>query len=388
MRVLGACSLGGSGHLRPLLPLLDAAAASGHDTLILAPGSLAEAVSQTGHAFEPGGEPPAAEVAPIRDALLLASAEQGAVLGNRDLFGRLATTAMLPAMERLLDAWQPSLVLRETCEFASAVLAPSRGIPTAQVAIDLAEVEWRSLDIAAPALEAHRRGVLDELRRAPYVSRFPPSLDPSRFADTRRYAEPPYAEPPAGPSAPLPDWWAGSRAPLVYVTLGSVAGRMAAVAGAYRTVLEAVASMTGVRVLFTLGRGFEPTELGPLPAHVHVEAWVDQAVVLPEADVVVCHGGSGTSFGALAAGRPLVVVPMFAGQFANAARVQAAGAGLTVAGQSGDGRMIEPADAPRIRQAIETVRTDRSYASRAQAVATEMSEGPAPAEIVARLLDR
>jgi len=51
---------------------------------------------------------------------------------------------------------------------------------------------------------------------------------------------------------------------------------------------------------------------------VHVEAWVPQADALAAATVVVCHGGSGTTFGTLAAGLPLVIVPMFADQPANA----------------------------------------------------------------------
>lgn len=31
-----------------------------------------------------------------------------------------------------------------------------------------------------------------------------------------------------------------------------------------------------------------------MPANVHVEAWVDQSRVLPEAAMVVCRGVSGT----------------------------------------------------------------------------------------------
>jgi UDP:flavonoid glycosyltransferase YjiC (YdhE family) len=38
------------------------------------------------------------------------------------------------------------------------------------------------------------------------------------------------------------------------------------------------------------------------------------------ADLVVCHGGSGTAFGALAAGVLIVVVPLFADQFENGRR--------------------------------------------------------------------
>ena len=50
--------------------------------------------------------------------------------------------------------------------------------------------------------------------------------------------------------------------------------------------------------------------------------------MLARAVAVVCHGGSGTVIGALAAARPLVVVPLFADQPENARRVAALGAGI------------------------------------------------------------
>jgi hypothetical protein len=50
-------------------------------------------------------------------------------------------------------------------------------------------------------------------------------------------------------------------------------------------------------------------QLGLLPSNIHVERWVNQADAVFEAGVVLCHGGSGTAFGALAAAVPLVMVP-------------------------------------------------------------------------------
>jgi hypothetical protein len=59
-------------------------------------------------------------------------------------------------------------------------------------------------------------------------------------------------------------------------------------------------------------------ELGPLPDNVHAEAWVAQADVAAEASVIVGHGGYGATLGALAAGVPLAVLPLFADQPYNA----------------------------------------------------------------------
>ena len=312
-------------------------------------------------------------------------ADEASVLGNRELFGRLAATAMLAATERAVRDWRPDLILRDPCEYASAVAAARLGIPAAQVAIGLAEGEWDSIGVAAPALEAHRAGLCGELRRSPYLSRFPATLDPSPFPGTWRYREPA-----AAPRGALPAWWPGTDAPLVYVSFGTVLGHMSFAGEVYRAVLDAVTGLDA-RVLLTTGNGFEPSRLRDVPGNVHVEAWVDQSDVLGEARLVVCHGGSGTSYGALAAGVPLVVVPVFADQFANAAAVVRTGAGIQVrAGQeSREGRRaVSREDALRIRQAIETVLADGSCRPAAQAVAAEMAGAPSIGTLLEQLSQR
>ena len=164
MRVLAACSLGGAGHLNPLLPFLAAARRRGDDVLVIGPPSMGGMVERAGYPFLAGAEPPEEAVATIRERLPVAPPLEASVLGNRELFGRLATTAMLPGMEHACAEWAPDLVLRDPCEYASAVVAGRLGIPTAQVAISLAQAEAGSIDVAAPALEQHRHGLG---RRAP-----------------------------------------------------------------------------------------------------------------------------------------------------------------------------------------------------------------------------
>jgi UDP:flavonoid glycosyltransferase YjiC (YdhE family) len=383
VRLLGACSLGGAGHFYPLVPLLRAAQGRGDDVLVVGPAAVGEMVEGAGFAFWAGGEPSEQEVAPIRERLPVVPAAEASVLGNRELFGRLATRAMLPEMDRAFTDWRPDLVLREPCEYASAIVATETGTPVAQVAISLAEAEAGSIAAAAPALEQHRGGLVDALRRSPYLSRFPASLDPSPFERTVRFREP--AERPA----PLPDWWGGSDAPLIYATFGTVLGYMSIAADVYRTLLSAVQGAQA-RVLLTVGRRFDPAALGPVPAHVHVEAWIDQAAVLEDADLVVCHGGSGTTLGALAAGVPLVVLPVFADQFENARRIAATGAGVVVEHATGATldarRSIDTHIAPRVASAIEAVLADGSYQRRARSIAAEMASAPTTEEILARLI--
>src|SRR3954454_23019308 len=73
-----------------------------------------------------------------------------------------------------------------------------------------------------------------------------------------------------------------------------------------------------------------PQALGPIPDNVTVLPFVPQDEVLPHASLVLCHGGSGTLLEALARGIPVVIVPLFADQPANARSVERTGAGLAV----------------------------------------------------------
>jgi UDP:flavonoid glycosyltransferase YjiC (YdhE family) len=75
---------------------------------------------------------------------------------------------------------------------------------------------------------------------------------------------------------------------------------MSIAADTYRMALNADERTGAV----TVGRRFDASTLGPVPANVRVEPWIDQARVLDQADTVVCHGGSGTTLAQLAAGTP------------------------------------------------------------------------------------
>lgn len=379
MRILAACSLGGAGHFNPLVPFLRAARHREGEVLVVGPPALREMVGAAGFPFRAGGEPPEEEVAAIRERLLVVPPAEASVLGNRELFGRLATEAMLPAMEEVWGDWVPDLVLREPAEYASAVLAARTQTPIAQVAISLAETEAGSIDVAAPALEEHRQGLASRLRAQPYLTRFPASLDPSPFANTGRFHERP------GTPVLLPDWWRGSNAPLIYLTFGTVLGYMSIATETFRMALKAV-ERTNARVLMTVGRRFDPSTLPSVPANVHVEAWIDQARALKHADLVVCHGGSGTTLAALAAGVPLVIVPLFADQFENARRIAASGAGLVVETAISPETTASSNAAAQVTASIEAVLRDGTYRDRARGLAAEMAATAPVERVLTRML--
>ncbi len=142
------------------------------------------------------------------------------------------------------------------------------------------------------------------------------------------------------------------------------------------------------RVLVTVGREIDPAALGPLPPHVHVERWVAQERVLPHAAAVVCHGGSGTLFGALAAGLPVVALPLFADQPVNARLLAAAGAGIAVTPPTAldtvESARVAADLATDLAAAVDAVLRDASYARTSRAIAAQMAAAPGPWELLAR----
>jgi MGT family glycosyltransferase len=286
-------------------------------------------------------------------------------------------------MQRIFHRWSPDLVLRDPCEYASAVVATRTGARVAQVAISLAEVEAASIAVAEPALEEHHRGLTEALMATPYLTRFPRSLDPSPFSDTVRFREATTDQ-----HEPLPDWWGNLDGPFVYMTFGTVLGYMADAARVYGTAVTAVEHLD-VRVLMTVGRKFDSSVLSPLPKQVHVEPWVDQSRVLGHAELVVTHCGSGTALGSLAAGVPMVAVPLFADQFENSRRIADAGAALIVEGRrdkDAERRSLPSEhDGPALTAAIEALLRDREYRRNAMLIRTEMAAMPSIKEVIGQV---
>jgi UDP:flavonoid glycosyltransferase YjiC (YdhE family) len=119
----------------------------------------------------------------------------------------------------------------------------------------------------------------------------------------------------------------------------------------------------------TVGRGVDVARLGPVPANARVEAWWPQADILTQAALLLGHGGFGTTMGALTAGVPQVVAPIFtSAQIINARHVAAVGAGRAV--PSGP-------DAPgRACHEVAAVLADERYRRTAERVAGEIAALP------------
>jgi MGT family glycosyltransferase len=130
------------------------------------------------------------------------------------------------------------------------------------------------------------------------------------------------AEPATGPT-PAPAAGDGSP-PRVVVSLSS--SDMG-----HERVLQAVLSALGaldVTVVASTAGVVDASRLD-LPANVELHDWLPLPEALADAAAAVTHGGHGTVMAALAAGVPLVCVPLGRDQPSTAARLEALGAGRT-----------------------------------------------------------
>jgi Erythromycin biosynthesis protein CIII-like, C-terminal domain/Erythromycin biosynthesis protein CIII-like, N-terminal domain len=345
VRVLFA-STQGAGHFGPLVPFLEACVRNGHEVLVVGPPTL----DPRGYPFRAGAVPPEEVLRPVWDAIPRQPPAQGEVIVVGHIFARLNVRAMLETVGAAIEEWQPDLILREPSEYASAIAAETHRLPHARVATGLTLVEEGALAFAAPALDEARPGVVQAIAESPYLTCWPESADHGPIP-AHRFSDPAVDV----TAAALPNWWPEDERPLVYVTFGSVAASLPPAAVAFSKALEAAVGLDA-RVLLTTGAELE---LPPAPANVHVERWVPQPDALGGAAVVVGHGGSGTTLGALGAGVPLVVTPLFADQPFNAARVAVVGAGVV-------------SSLDEIRPSVERVLADGAFRTAALRIADEM----------------
>ncbi len=380
MRVL-MTTTGYPGHVLPLVPFARAFADAGHDVCVAGPRSSGEMATRAGLAFTACGEPSPEDVGRIVGAAAALPPDEGHARIVAEGFARICARVALPDMLRVVGAWRPDVVVRESQEFAACLAAERHGVPHVRVALGLASTEEETFSLAAGPVDELRAELglpadphAERLRAAPQLTLVPPALEP-----------PGAIAPPAthrfrigrDDTPPLPDWWSASADPLVYVTFGSVAGSLGLFPALYRAVIDAIADVPA-RVLVTTGVDSDPADLGPVPDNVHVERWVPQETAVAHADAVVCHGGYGSALGALAEGLPLVIVPLFSSdQWENARRLAAVGAGIALAGAP---RAMFDLPGPDViaglPEAVEHVLTDRRHRDAARRLADDIAALP------------
>jgi len=182
-----------------------------------------------------------------------------------------------------------------------------------------------------------------------------------------------------GPILDDPDWveswtspWTGpDERPLVLVGFSSTYQNQGPV---LRRVVEALSALP-VRAIVTVGRLLDTDEVRSTP-NVAVVGSAPHSQILPDSSVVVTHCGHGTTIKTLAAGVPMVCIPMGRDQNDTAARVVHHGAGL---------RLSPKASVAEIRKAVRSVLDDDRFRAGASRLASAIADRDGVADAVAEL---
>ena len=365
--------------MAPLVPLARAFAAAGHVVAFATATAFEARVRSAGIETLAAGldqEEIRTRMQEYRPRILRLPPAERRPVAYASRFAHIDAPSKLPDLLRVATAWGPDLLVHDAAELCAPPVAAALGIRSVNQGFGQV-IPAACQERAAGATRALWEAVGLEpepwsgMYRGAYVDICPPSLAgellPSgtpHFLHRPANAAPVTSQPP----------WEPARAdlPNVYVTLGTVLDEAAVL----RLLLDALADLA-CNVLMTVGRQGDPATLEPWPANATVERFVPQASVLPHCDVVVSHGGSGTTYGALAHGLPLLMLPHGADQFDNAVAARAAGVARVL--------MPDEIEVDAVRTAVEALLADPGYAARAREIASEIAAMPDSDAVVAAL---
>ena len=156
---------------------------------------------------------------------------------------------------------------------------------------------------------------------------------------------------PWSPSSSTPSWWndIDKTRPVIYVTLGS-SGRIELLP----RVLEALAELPVTVIATTAGR----VELASVPANARVSEYLPGDEAAGMAALVVCNGGSLTTYQAIQNGTPVLGIVSNLDQHLNMSHLSAAGIGEVI--------RSEKAGVEQIRKTVERLLNEPHYRGAAE----------------------
>ncbi|MFI6682253.1 nucleotide disphospho-sugar-binding domain-containing protein [Streptomyces sp. NPDC050485] len=365
-------------HFLPLLPLIRALADAGHEILVTGqpdvtgPAEAAGLATVTfGEAFHSedlrGGKRPAG----LRPIEVSGRPDRQQIGGVAQVW-RNHVPYFLPDYLELAREWRADLVLSEHMEFAGSVIGAVLGIPSVQQ-------RW-GVNPTAPAMLGFVR-----LYQGPLCTRL--GLDsvpvpdllldpaPPALADTEAPAARPIRPVPhAEPGTP----WAYRTPPgrRVAVALG---GHTLELGGArlLRRVVDVLARTGGVEAVVSAAPRHREA-IGALPEGMTYTELTAPGLLFPGSDLVVHHGGAGSTLGAAALGIPQLVLPQLGDAFVAGDRIAAAGAGITL-----DSAELQN-DEGHLAAAVTELLAEPGHRAGAALIREQIEAMPTAAEVVGR----
>jgi MGT family glycosyltransferase len=405
----------GGGNVPPELGVARRLIARDHQVHVLAPSTIAGAAEASGCTFSPWHRRPRRTTldpsqGPHRDR----KAKNPLALLKARLcpieFGPAADNAAADTAE-LIASVQPDVVVCDSSVFGSIIAAQAAALPvvllvpniwilptagTTPVGPGFAPAKTslgRTRDAAMRALANHLFGadlpavnaVRGTYGLAPLSSIYDQALGADRILvltspvfDYASISVPanvryvgPILDDPEWAGTWTPPWPEGDRRPLVLVNFSSTYQNQGPL---LRRVVEALSTLP-VRAVVTRGQMLDGEQLSS-STNVCVIESAPHRQILAEASLVVSHCGHGTTMKTLAAGVPMVCIPMGRDQNDTAARVVFHRAGV---------RLPPVASSKQIRKAVQRVLDEPSFRASAARVGSAILDARLTTDVVAEL---
>ncbi|MFE7415476.1 glycosyltransferase, partial [Streptomyces laurentii] len=368
MRILFS-STPAHGHLLPQLPLARAFRERGDEVAVLTAAGYASLLAAEQIPLLPvGPEMPAL----LEEAVRRTGADDPTVPDPAvaaELFAGARVDLTADAALAAARAFGPDLIVAEATDYVGPLVAAALEVPYAKLAF-------------GPLLPAEFTDVFDAVAERRFKERGLTPPVPSWYLDPcPELLQSPGWQPPRGHLPLRPEAHQGSRTPesglttpratggakpKVLLSFGTVFAEPAVL----RPVIDALAPEADLVV--TLGLTATAADYGDGLDHVEFVGFTPLAELLRGIDLVVTHGGAGTTLGTISRGLPMVVVPQGADQFVQAAAVAGARAGVAV---------LPPAGPEDVVRAVTEVLGSTEYRDNAVRAAEQIAGMPSPREI-------
>ncbi|AVH55991.1 MULTISPECIES: nucleotide disphospho-sugar-binding domain-containing protein [Streptomyces] len=371
-------------HFLPLVPLVWALRAAGHDVLVAGQPDVLGAVRAaglTGVALGEGFD--------VDRMLLRGLPEEQRPLQARPRpapelvggYGRLwmaHAKSVLGHYTGLAEDFGPELILADPMEFCSLLLGARLGVP-------VVHHRWTVDAISGPARRSVRPGFQELCARWGLPGLPDPTvlLDPCppalRLPDSDPGTSIRYV--PYGGGGEVPGWLRADRGPgagrqRVAVSLGNTLALHGEPFA--RDLLRALAGRHGTEILATVPERHR-AGIGAVPENVRLIDPLPLHLFLGGCDAMVHHGGAGTAMTATAFGLPQLTLPQLADHFPLGDRLAATGAGLSF------DKAAEQDDPRLVAGALDALLSDPAYREAARRLAADMAAMPSPAAVAADL---
>lgn len=363
-------------HLYAMVPLAWACRSAGHDVRVASQPSLLDVIERTGLTGVPVGYDVDA-VAMVRSYVLPsesvpppAEAAQRTGKGPRALQMFLAhAQSMTPDLVDFARDWEPDVLVSEPTAWAGPIAAAATGVPAVRHLYGT-DLMHRAKDVVPQVTEPITTGLgLD-----PVDAMGDLTIDPwpEALQTPASYRRLPVRYVPFNGTGSRATGWTQPSRPRVCVTWGHTIAQLGPQLFFAGDVARALGSLDVEVVVAVSSEQVAVT--GDLPENARLVVDVPLDLVLPSCDLLVAHGGAGTTLTGLAHGLAQILVPQLPDHAGHAGQVLKAGAAEVLA--------RDEATPERLRAVVRAALDDRAMHESTRTLQQELLDQPPPAALV------